>query len=92
MKNNYLKPLFVSAVATATALSFSSCRVEKTQEGEMPKVDVDVTTEEGQMPKFDVDGPDVDVGTKTKTIEVEVPTVDVELPKETNQEPEANAE
>lgn len=64
--------------------------MEKTQEGEMPEVDVDV--EEGEMPEYDVDWVNVDVKTRTKTItvpkvvvvtkekEVEVPVVDVYMP------------
>jgi hypothetical protein len=54
------------------ALGTSACDVEKTQDGEMPDVEV----EGGQLPEYDVDTPDVEVKTEEKTIEV--PTVEVE--------------
>jgi hypothetical protein len=47
---------------------------EQTREGRMPDVDV----QGGQMPRYDVDAPDVDVGTKEKT--VTVPDVDINMP------------
>ena len=56
----------------------SACEVEKTQEGEMP--DVDVSAEAGEMAEYDVDTADVDVETVEKT--VDVPVVDVEMPDE----------
>jgi hypothetical protein len=57
-------------------LSFAACRVEKTQEGQVPDVDVNVSN--GQLPEYNVQGPDVEVGTTNKT--VEVPTVEVNPP------------
>ncbi|MGI8905720.1 MAG: hypothetical protein ACR2IE_04430 [Candidatus Sumerlaeaceae bacterium] len=77
-------------LASFTAVMFSACSVEKTQEGEMPKVKV----EGGQVPKYDVKTadvdvkattttvtvPDIDVSTKEKTIKV--PDVDVTMPKD----------
>lgn len=60
-------------LAAATFLA-CGCDVDKTQEGEMPDVDV----QGGQVPKYDVDAPDVDVGTKKKT--VTVPDVDINAP------------
>lgn len=50
------------------------CDVKKTEEGELPDVDVSG----GNLPEYEVEGPDVDVGTTTK--EIEVPTVDVDMP------------
>lgn len=60
----------------ALALAFSACDVKKTQEGEMPKVNV----EGGQMPKYDVEPADVKVEQKEKTITV--PDVDIITPDE----------
>lgn len=68
---NILHKLVIAGFAIA---SLAACEVEKTQEGEMPDVEVSG----GQVPKYDVDGPDVEVGTKKK--EVTVPTVDVDMP------------
>lgn len=77
MVYRYLK---LSAVFLAFTLLLAGCEVEKTQEGDMPDVDMDVQTEPGQLPKYDVDAPDVDVGTEKK--EIEVPDVDVTMPDE----------
>ena len=74
----------------------AACDVEQTREGEMPDIDVDVSSESGQMPKYDVNWADVDIGTRTKTvtvpklivvqeeIQVEVPYIDVTMPDETD--------
>lgn len=77
MKKTYM---ILAALTASAAFLFTSCEVEKTQEGEMPEVDVDVKA--GQLPKYEVDAPEVDVKMKTKTIEIEVPDVDVTLPKD----------
>ncbi len=73
MKSKFIAPL----LAALFALTLTACDVEKTQEGEMP--DVDVSVDGGQAPKYDVDAPDVDVSTEEK--EVEVPDVDVDMEK-----------
>lgn len=65
-----------AAVALTAALSLSACKVDKTQEGEMPEVEVHA--EGGQLPKYDVETPEVKMGTETRTIEV--PTATVEMP------------
>ncbi len=57
----------------AAVLALAACSVEKTQDGELPKVDVDA--EGGQLPKVDVDPAEVKVGTDTQT--VVTPEVDV---------------
>lgn len=62
----------------ASAIALGGCQVEKTQEGELP--DVDVTAEGGQLPEYDVQTADVDVGTREET--VTVPDVDVTMPDE----------
>lgn len=76
-------------LALVLGAGLAGCRVQQTEEGEMPKVDVDVEAEEGKLPKYDVDAPDVDV--KTEKREVEVPTgVDVTYPEDTEQKPPPN--
>lgn len=74
------------------SLAFTSCDVDKTSDGEMPTVDVDVETDAGELPTYDVDWADVDVNTTTKIVdvpkvrvvmekeEIEVPVVDVDWP------------
>ncbi|SDB29742.1 hypothetical protein SAMN03097699_0572 [Flavobacteriaceae bacterium MAR_2010_188] len=77
-----------------------SCDFDKTQEGELPEVDVDISAEEGEMPEYDVDWAEVNVGTTTKTVEVpkvvvvmeeetvEVPTIDVDMPDDNGEKSE----
>ena len=66
--------LIAGLSVSLVALSISACEVKKTQEGEMPKVEV----EGGQVPKYDVETPDVKVEEKTVT----VPDVDIVTPAE----------
>ena len=66
-----MKILRTLALVTAATCLAWGCDVDKTQEGEMPDVDV----EGGQLPKYDVDAPDVDIGTQKKT--VTVPDIDI---------------
>ena len=68
-------------VLGAVCLSVAGCQVNKTQEGKMPKVEM--KTSGGQLPAYNVQGPDVEVGSKTKTFKV--PTVHVTTPREKNQ-------
>jgi hypothetical protein len=64
----------ISALMFAfSAIALSGCEIEKTEDGEMPDVDVDG----GKLPEYDIRGPEVSVGTKEKTIEV--PDVDIEM-------------
>jgi hypothetical protein len=76
--SNLIKKTTVLAFALTSALALTACEVDKTQEGELP--DVDVTAEGGQLPEYDVETPDVDVG--TKTVPVAVPDIDVDMPEE----------
>lgn len=56
-------------IAAIILLAFTmSCTVEKTEEGELPEVEVN--TESGKLPKYKVDWANVKVSTRTKTIEV----------------------
>jgi uncharacterized lipoprotein len=66
------------AVAFGSVLTLSACNVEKTQEGELP--DVDVNAQGGELPAYDVETADVDVN--TKPAEVTVPDVDVNVNSE----------
>ncbi|MGB7088373.1 MAG: hypothetical protein WBD47_22650 [Phormidesmis sp.] len=86
------KQLLLVPAALMLTVSMAGCRVEQTDEGELP--DVDVQAEPGELPEYDVEGPEVDVDTTEETVEVpevnvtteeetiEVPTVDIELPGE----------
>ncbi|QDU82388.1 hypothetical protein Pla110_41430 [Polystyrenella longa] len=67
------------------ALLMTGCDVDVRDEGELPDIDVEAT--EGRMPDVDVRGPDVDVGTKEKTITV--PDIDVDIPEENENEVDA---
>jgi hypothetical protein len=69
-----MRKIWTVALLPALALSLSACRVEKTEEGEMPDVDV----EAGKLPEYDVDPAKVEIGTDTK--KVIVPDVDVKVP------------
>ena len=59
-------------------LAMAGCQVNKTQQGKLPKVEM--KTSEGQLPAYNIQGPDVQVGSKTKTFKV--PTVHVTTPRE----------
>jgi len=85
---------FTTLIMLVLPIWFFSCDVDKTQQGEMPEVDVDV--EEGEMPEYDVDWMNVDVATTTKMVEVpkvtvvmeeeqvEVPVVNVNMPDDSD--------
>ena len=66
---------------SAASLSIAACQVNKTQQGKLPKVEMKTT--EGQLPAYNVQGPDVQVGSKTKSFKV--PTVHVTTPRERDQ-------
>ena len=68
----------VKLLAVGGCLMLGACQVEKTQNGSMPDVDVNVSG--GQLPEYNVQGPDVNVGTENKTIQV--PTVSVKTPQD----------
>ena len=88
MPKFFYSAAFIAALMTGT----TGCDVEKTQDGELPSVDVDVDAQAGKLPKFDVDAPDVDVTTEEKEVlvpkvvmekeTIEVPDVDVTIPKD----------
>ncbi len=76
MKKMNTKNAFFIAASASLVLALAGCNVEKTQEGELP--DVEVKADGGQLPKYDVETPEVELG--TKKVEVEVPTATVEMP------------
>lgn len=61
---------------------FAGCRVEQTQEGELPEVEV----EGGQLPEYEIEAAEVEIGTETR--EIEVPTIDITMPEEEEEEEE----
>lgn len=83
------RKLTLCALSLATVM-LVGCDVDKTQDGELPSVDVDV--DGGQLPEYDIDTADIDVGTREATVSVPdvdvnmeekqftVPTIDVEMP------------
>lgn len=58
------------------------CRVEKTEEGRMPSVDVDP----GALPNYEVETPDIDVELEERTITV--PRIEVTMPSERDAQPQ----
>lgn len=67
-----MKTKYPVLLLASSFLAFASCDVKKTEDGELPKVEV----KDGKLPKYDVDAPDVDIEMEKKTIEV--PTIDVD--------------
>ena len=65
----------------SVCLAVAGCQVNKTQQGKLPKVEMKTT--EGQLPAYNIQGPDVQVGSKTKSFKV--PTVHVTTPRERDQ-------
>jgi hypothetical protein len=74
------KTIIAAALAGVGALGLTACDVQKTQNGQMPEVNVSG----GQLPEYNVTGPDVNVGTENKVIQV--PTVDVKTGSEKKKE------
>lgn len=61
----------------ALALTLAGCKVEQTEPGRAP--DVDIQVDPGKMPEFDVKTPEVDV--KKTTASITVPDVDISTQK-----------
>ena len=64
-------PLLVGA--TLLTVATTGCKVTKTQDGQMPSVEVSTKTTGGQLPKYDVKTPTVEVSSEKR--EVAVPKV-----------------
>ena len=75
-----MKKLLI-ALSGASCLGLIACDVDKTENGQMPDVDVNVSG--ANLPEYNVTGPDVNVGMENKT--VQVPTLDVDVPAENRQ-------
>jgi hypothetical protein len=79
-------PMLLGAVLLTVGAT--GCKVTKTQDGQMPAVEV--STKGGQLPKYDVKTPTVTVSSEktdiqvptvhTETKEIKVPKVDVKPP------------
>jgi len=73
-----MRSKIASILAVAVLLlPLAACTVKKTQEGELPEVDV----KSGQLPEYEVKPAEVQVG--STPVEVTVPTVDVGTEKKT---------
>ena len=72
-----MKKLWTLALLPALGLSLAACRVEKTEDGELPEVEV----EGGKLPEYDVDPARIEIGRDTKT--VVVPSVKIIRPDST---------
>ncbi len=85
MKNKAWKSLVLMVALLMTLSLGTACRVQQTEEGELP--DVKVEAEGGKVPEYDVDAADVEVTTEERT--VKVPDVDVTMPedKDNNEKP-----
>ena len=60
----------------AVCLGMAGCKVNKTEEGKLPEVNV--SAKGSQLPEFNVQGPKVNIGSKNET--VKVPTGKVKTP------------
>jgi hypothetical protein len=68
-----LKKFGVLLAALTMVFALGACSVEKTDEGEMPSVEV----KGGELPEYDVDTAEVDISMSTQT--VTVPDVDIDV-------------
>lgn len=68
----------IKVLVGASLIALCGCDVDKTKDGNMPDVDVNVSG--GELPEYNVEGPSVSVGTENRV--VQVPTVDVDAPKD----------
>ena len=64
-------------LALVASLGLAGCRVEKTEDGKVPEVQV----KEGKLPKYDVETAKVDV--KQQPVNVDVPKLQVKKETET---------
>lgn len=70
-----IKKFGVLLAALTMVVALGACSVEKTEEGEMP----DVNVEGGNLPEYDVEPVDVDISTSTETATITVPDIDVDV-------------
>ena len=76
-----MRNVFKLLVLGTACVTAAGCQVNKIQQGKLPKVEM--KTSEGQLPAYNIQGPDVQVGSKTKSFKV--PTVHVSTPHERDQ-------
>lgn len=76
--------------ALGAVLVLGACSVEKTQEGNLPEVDVETTP--GQLPEYEVETADVNVGTRESTVSVPDVDVDVTTKEETVTVPDVSVD
>lgn len=79
--NRPMKKMTPLLAAIALGSAAIACDIDRTEDGRLPSIDVDVDA--GEMPTYDVDVADVDVGTTEDTVIIRRPTVDVRLPDDT---------
>ena len=72
--------IFPIALTISAGLMLSACEANVTEEGELPSMDVDVSSDAGALPTIEVETADIEVG--TDEVEVTVPDVDVKMPGE----------
>jgi hypothetical protein len=77
LKKTHRATLVGLSLAMVASLGFTGCRVQKTEDGKVPEVQV----KEGKLPKYDVDTAKVDV--KSEPVNVDVPKVEVKKETET---------
>ena len=85
---------------STAALGLAACDVDKTEEGELP--DVDVSVDGGELPNYEVETADVELKQKKSTVtvpdvdvdteerEITVPDIDIEMPGESEQSKQAD--
>ena len=81
-----LKKFGVLLAALTMVFALGACSVEKTEEGQMPDVEV----KGGELPEYDVDTAQVDISTGTQT--VTVPDVDVTTGTQTATVPDVDVD
>lgn len=78
MKTLTNKTAFLAMCSVSLVFALTGCKVDKTQDGELPEVEV--KADAGKLPKYEVETAEVAVG--TKKVEVEVPTATIEMPND----------
>lgn len=94
--------LTILAIAGLLVLPLGGCRVQQTEEGDMP--DVDVEARGGEMPEYEVEPAEIEIKGEKKTIkvptdidvtmeerEIIVPDVDVRRPGEPDEDDQEEA-
>lgn len=92
--------IWMIGFVSISALGLAACDVDKTEEGELP--DVDVSVDGGELPNYEVETADVEVEQDKRTVtvpdvdvdteerEITVPDIDVEMPGESEARKQAD--